>query len=66
MNACGSSKTQAWTEEFKNLQKRVEQLLYGDQTKEAKAEFLEASKKLDGLLLKQEIYFGTNDQEYHG
>ena len=48
------------------MQKRVEQLLYGDQTKEAKAEFLEASKKLDGLLLKQEIFFGTNDQEYHG
>jgi len=66
LNACGSSKTQAWTEEFKNLQKRVEQLLYVDQTKEAKAEFLEASKKLDGLLLKQEIFFGTNDQEYHG
>ena len=35
----------------------MEQLLYGDQTEEAKVEFLEASKKLDGLLLNQEIFW---------
>lgn len=57
LNAWGSSKMQHETEEIKKLQKRVEQLLYGDQIEEAKAEFLEASKKLDGLLLKQEVFW---------
>ena len=42
---------------LKSCKKRVEQLLYGDQTEEANVEFLEAGKKLDGFLLKQEFFW---------
>ena len=53
----GSSKTDPDTEEIKRLQRRVESLSVCEPTEETRAEFLEASKNLDALLRKQEIYW---------
>lgn len=56
MLAWGSSKTAPDTEEIKCLTSRVEKLNLGEITEERKKEFLAASKKLDDLILKQEIF----------
>jgi len=50
--AWGSARTNPETEEIKRLQRLVENLSICEPTKETKAEFLEASRKLDALLLK--------------
>ena len=57
LQAWGSSKTQLEAEEIKKLQKKIEQLNSADLTEESRAEFLMASKNLDALLHKQEIYW---------
>ena len=55
--AWGSTKTQPEVEEIKKLQKKIEDLSMKDATNGNSASMLEASKKLDDLLLKQEIYW---------
>lgn len=57
LHAWSSLKTHLDIEEIKKLQKQVETLNVGELTEESKAEFLEVSKKLDDLLVKQEIYW---------
>ena len=57
MVAWGSTKTQLEVEEIKKLQKKIEDLSMKDATNGNSASMLEASKKLDDLLLKQEIYW---------
>ena len=57
LHAWGLSKTQPQSEEIKKLQKRIEQLNAMELTEDSKAEFLVASKNLDTLLLKEEIYW---------
>ena len=52
-----SSKTHPDAEAIKKLQKQVEELSMAEQTEENRTEFLAASKKLDDILLKQEIYW---------
>ena len=44
------------------MQKHVEELSVGVNTVESKTEFLAASRKLDDLLLKQEIYWAQRSQ----
>lgn len=56
LSAWGSSKAHPNTKEIKTLQKQIKRLNCEELTVEKKAEFLEVSKKLDGLLLIQEIY----------
>ncbi|XP_023915655.2 uncharacterized protein LOC112027215 [Quercus suber] len=60
--AWGSTKTQPEAEEIKKLQKKIEDLSMEDATDENSASMLEASKKLDDLLLKQEIYWAQRSQ----
>ena len=55
--AWGSSKTTPETEEIKRLNSRIEMLNSCEITEENRKEFLAASKKLDDLLLKQEIFW---------
>ena len=52
MAAWGSLKTQPAIEEIKKLQKQVEELSRKEATVENGSALLEASKKLDDLLLK--------------
>ena len=54
--AWGALKTQPAIEEIKKLQKQVKELNRKEATVENGSALLEASKKLDDLLLKQEIY----------
>jgi len=60
--AWGSSKNHLDAEEIKRIWKEVEELSIGEPTKENRAKFLTASKKLDDLLLKQEIYWAQRSQ----
>ena len=60
--AWGSSRTNPEIEEIKRLQKLVENLSICEPTEDTKDEFLEASKKLDDLLLKQEVYWHQRSQ----
>ena len=60
--AWGSSRTHPDAKEIKRLQKHVEKLSARVNTEESKADFLAASKKLDDLLLKQEIYWAQISQ----
>ena len=60
--AWGSTKTQPETEEIKKLQKKIEDLSMEDATDGNSASMLEASKKLDDLLLKQEIYWAQRSR----
>ena len=53
----GLSKTKLNVDEIKMLQKKLEVLNSVEVTKESKAEFLDVSKTLDDLLMKQEIYW---------
>ncbi|XP_050241304.1 uncharacterized protein LOC126690225 [Quercus robur] len=62
LHAWGSSKTQPQSEEIKKLQKRIEQLNAMELTEDSKAEFLVASKNLDTLLLKEEIYWAQRSR----
>ena len=57
-----SSKTHPDAETIKKLQKQVEELSMAEQTEENRTEFLAASKKLDDILLKQEIYWAQRSQ----
>ena len=62
LNAWGSSKTHPQFEEIKRLQRQIEQLNEAELTEESKVEFLVASKNLDALLLKQEIYWAQRSR----
>ena len=52
----GFSKAKLNSEDIKQLQKRLENLNMKVTTEASKAEFLEVSKELDDLLMKQEIF----------
>ena len=56
LQAWGVARSHTDSKEIKVLQKRVEVLNSAELTEESKADFLATSKKLDELLLKQEIY----------
>ena len=56
MRLWGLSKKKPNVEEIKILQKKLEGLTSGVLTEESRAEFLQVSKSLDDLLMKQEIY----------
>ena len=60
--AWGSSKTNPDTEEIKRLQHRIEALNSAEATMENRAEFLEVSKKMDALLMKQEIFWAQRSR----
>ena len=53
----GSSKTKPETEEIKRLQKKLEVLNANEMIEESRREFLDVSKQLDDLMLKQEIFW---------
>lgn len=57
LRAQGSSKADPNDEDIKQLQKRMDKLNTEEITEDSRAEFLEVSKTLDGLLLKQEIFW---------
>ena len=57
MNAWGSLKTKPKIEEIKRLQKKLEVLNAEEMTEDSRSKFLEVSKQLDDLLLKQEIFW---------
>ena len=54
--AWGTSKADPNDEEIKKFQKQLENLTEAETTEGTKAEYLEVSKRLDDLLLKQESY----------
>ena len=56
LRAWGSSKSKPNDEEIKHIQKQLEILNATKITKESRSEYLAMSKKLDDLLLKQEIF----------
>ncbi|KAL4637806.1 hypothetical protein ACB092_03G102900 [Castanea dentata] len=60
--AWGSTKVHPEAEEFKELQKKLEKLSMEDASEGNGASILEASKKLDDLLLKQEIYWAQRSR----
>ena len=60
--AWGSSKTNPDTEEIKRLQHQIEALNSAEATMENRAEFLEVSKKMDALLMKQEIFWAQRSR----
>nr|XP_023928295.1 uncharacterized protein LOC112039646 [Quercus suber] len=62
LQAWGASKTHPDEVEIKRLQKRVEELSMAEPTVENRNEFLDASKILDDLLLKQEIYWAQRSR----
>ena len=49
-------------EEIKSLQKQIEGVIAEDVTPENRAEFLGASKRLDELQLKQEMYWAQRSR----
>ena len=62
MRLWGLSKTKPNVEEIKILQKKLEVLNSGVVTEESRVEFLEVSKNLDDLLIKQEIYWAQRSR----
>nr|XP_023928291.1 uncharacterized protein LOC112039640 [Quercus suber] len=62
LQAWGASKTHPDEVKIKRLQKRVEGLSMAEPTVENRNEFLDASKILDDLLLKQEIYWAQRSR----
>ena len=62
LRAWGASRTHPDSEAIKKLQKQVEWLNTSDFTEECKAELLTASRQLDELLLKQEIYWAQRSR----
>jgi len=57
LHAWGSTRTHPNVEKIKRLQAKVEALGKGESTEDSKIVLLVASKELDDLLLKQEIYW---------
>ena len=57
LDAWGSTRTKPEVAEIKRLKKVLERLHEGDQNETTRSEFMAASKKLDDLLLKQELYW---------
>ena len=57
LQAWGTSHTHPDVEEIKRLQKSIEALNSEALDEENRMEYLEVSKKLDALLLKQEVYW---------
>ena len=49
-------------EEIKSLQKQIEGVIAEDVTPKNRAEFLGVSKRLDELLLKQEMYWAQRSK----
>ena len=49
-------------EEIKSLQKQIEGVIAEDVTPKNRAEFLGVSKRLDELLLKQEMYWAQRSR----
>jgi len=60
--AWGSPITDPDTIAIKEIQKQLDRLNEAELTEEAKAEFLELSKKMDDLLQKQEIYWAQRSR----
>ena len=56
-SAWGLAKTAPAMDEIKLLTKKIERMNEEELTEESREEVLEASKKLDDLLLKQEIFW---------
>ena len=57
MNAWGSLKTKPETKEIKRIQKKLEVLNAEEMIEDSKREFLDVSKQLNNLMLKQEIFW---------
>ena len=57
LHAWGSSKTKPDVDEIKRLQAMLESMNKREPSEEIRAEYLEASRSLDALLLKQEIFW---------
>ena len=57
LQAWGSSNAQPDSKEIKKLQKQLEELNASELTEDSRAVFLVASRRLDALLLRQEIYW---------
>ena len=57
LDAWGSTRTKPEVAEIKRLKKVLERLHEGDQNEATRSEFMAASKQLDDLLLKQELYW---------
>ena len=57
LHAWGSSKTKPDVDEIKRLQAMLESMKKREPSEEIRAEYLEASRSLDALLLKQEIFW---------
>ena len=62
LNAWGSTRTNPQVAEIKRLKKVLERLNESDQNEATRSEFMAASKQLDDLLLKQEIYWAQHSQ----
>ena len=69
IRACGDdlkawrdTRTKPEEEEIKSLQNQLDRINRADTTNESKVEYLEISKKLDDLLLKQEIYWAQRSR----
>lgn len=60
--AWGSAKTDPDAVAIKELQKRLDTLNEMETIEDNKAEYLKGSKKLDDLLLKQEIYWAQRSR----
>ena len=62
LDAWGSSRTKPEVAEIKRLKKVLERLHNGVQNEATRSEFLAASKQLDDLLLKQELYWAQRSR----
>ena len=57
MNAWGSLKTKPKMKEIKRIQKKLEVLNAEEMIEDSRREFLDVSKQLNDLMLKQEIFW---------
>ena len=62
LRAWGFSKAKPNSEDIKQLQKRLENLNMEVTTEASKAGFLEVSKEMDDLLMKQEIFWAQRSR----
>ena len=62
LNSWGSSRTKPEVKEIKRLKKVLERLHEDDQSEATRTEFVAASKQLDDLLLKQELYWAQRSR----
>ena len=62
LKAWGDIRNKLKEEEIKFLQNQLDRINRVDTTNESKVEYLEISKKLDDLLLKQEIYWAQRSR----